>query len=244
MMTDDEICVRDAAVAYAQANKKRLCKELTDPRVYLPEEDPVAVFMAGSPGAGKTEASRELLAEFESDGSRVLRIDPDDLRYLCPGYDGTNAWLFQGAVSILVARMLDLAHSQRQSFVLDGTLSNYHSARSNVERCLKKRRTVQILYVYQDPILAWEFVQARELEDGRRIPPERFIEQYFAAREVVNKLKEEFGAGIAVDLLVKPHDLATRLYRAGIDKIDYHVPEKYTRLDLERHLGFSQRPES
>lgn len=242
-MTDDEIRIRDEAVAFAQRNKKRLCKERTDPRIFLPEENPVAVFMAGSPGAGKTEASRELLAHFEPDGSRVLRIDPDDLRCLCPGYDGTNAWLFQGAVSILVAKLLDLAHDQHQSFVLDGTLSIYDSAHTNVERCLRKRRTVQILYVYQDPILAWEFVQARELEDGRRIPPERFIEQYFAAREVVNRLKVEFGSRIAVDLLVKPHDLATRLYRAGIDKIDYHVPEKYTRVDLERHLGLAQRPE-
>ncbi|MGU9958140.1 MAG: zeta toxin family protein [Arenicellales bacterium WSBS_2016_MAG_OTU3] len=54
----------------------------------------------------------------------------------------------------------------------------------------KKGRTVQILYVYQEPILAWNFVQSREAVEGRRILPEHFIKQYFAARDVVNKLKK------------------------------------------------------
>jgi hypothetical protein len=56
------------------------------------------------------------------------------------------------------------------------------------------------------------------------------------ARNVVNTLKVEFGADIKVDLLVKPYDGAERLYRAGIDKIDNHVEEKYDRAELERLL--------
>jgi hypothetical protein len=62
---------------------------------------------------------------------------------------------------------------------------------------------VQILYVYQDPLLAWRFVQAREQEDGRNVPAHSFIDQYFAARDVVNALKTEFATDIMVDLLVK-----------------------------------------
>lgn len=235
-ITAAEDAIRKGAIDFARSNKKRLCRELTDPAIFMPEERPVAVFMAGSPGAGKTESSKELIAEFERDGHRVLRIDPDELRCHFPNYDGRNSSLFQPAVSILVDRMLDLAHEQRQSFLLDGTLSDYDRAHKNVLRCLKKGRTVQILYVYQDPRLAWEFVQAREREDGRRIPLESFIEQYFAARTVVNALKVQFGPDVAVDLLVKPHDQSTKLFKAGIDKIDYHVPEKYTADDLRQLL--------
>jgi UDP-N-acetylglucosamine kinase len=97
--------------------------------------------------------------------------------------------------------------------------------------------TVQILYVYQDPLAAWGFVQYREILEGRGIPVGNFIEQYFAARDVVDALKAEFGADIKVDLLVKPNqDPAQRLYKAGVDAIDNHVDEKYSREELGQLL--------
>lgn len=60
--------------------------------------------------------------------------------------------------------------------------------------------------------------------------------QYFAARDVVNALKTEFATDIMVDLLVKPNDGLDRLYKAGIDRIDNHVKEKYDRTGLEKVL--------
>lgn len=126
-----------------------------------------------------------------------------------------------------------MALKQKQSFLLDGALTNYRIAEQNIKRSLKKNRVVQILYVYQKPELAWEFVRARELAEGRRIPPGQFIEQYFAAREVVNSLKGAFGSKIQVDLLLKNNDNSNRMFKAGIDVIDYHVPEKYSRASLE-----------
>ena len=197
----------------------------------------MSVFMAGSPGAGKTEASLELLKKLG--GEAVIRIDPDELREEFPEYSGGNAWLFQKAVSVLVDRIHDLALEQKQSFLLDGTLSRYDVARKNVERSLKKKRTVQILYVYQVPLLAWEFVRARESAEGRRIEPVSFVEQYFAARQVVNQLKLDFGKQVSVDLLLKNNDNSQRMYRAGVDQIDHHIPERYTRADVEKILGMS-----
>lgn len=224
------------AIAFAKANKKRIAREMTDPQRFASEQNPVSVFMAGSPGAGKTEASIELLEKFK--GSPILRIDPDELRSKFEGYDGTNAYLFQSAVSILVEKIHDLALKQSQSFILDGTLSNYSKAKENIERSLDKGRMVEILYVYQDPIQAWRFVLAREAAEGRRIMPEHFIDQYFAARDVVNRLKRKYEKSIHVDLLVKNIDNSHRLYKAGIDRIDSHIPEKYTAADIERLLGF------
>jgi predicted ABC-type ATPase len=222
-LSPEDEALRLSAVAFAKANRRAIAREVADKSVYPGESEPVSVFMAGSPGAGKTEASKELIAE----KGNVLRIDPDDLRCRVPSYTGNNSHLFQGAVSILVEKILDVALEQRQSFLLDGTLSDLPKARDNISRCLKRGRTVQILYVYQDPLLAWEFVQARELEEGRSIPVDRFVAQYFAARDVVNQLKVEFESKIKVDLLSKPNDSTQRLYKAGIDRIDNHVPEKY-----------------
>lgn len=233
-MTAQEQQIADEALAFAKANKKTIARRLTNPETYQSEQEPVSVFMAGSPGAGKTEASIELLKQI--DGPAIMRIDPDELRSELPGYTGDNAWLFQRAVSVLVEKIHDMALDQRQSFLLDGTLSHYDVANKNITRSLDKGRLIQILYVYQDPCLAWEFVQAREAAEGRRIRPEHFIDQYFAARDVVNRLKREYGAAIKVDLLLKNNDNTNRLYQAGIDQIDSHVPEKYTRGDIERLL--------
>ena len=235
-MTPEEEKIREAAVEYAHRHKKEIARRLTDRRTFTPEDKPVSVFMAGSPGAGKTEASIELLAEMEMDGNRILRIDPDELRSEFPAYAGGNSWLFQAGVSVLVEKMHDLALRQSQSFVLDGTLANYEKSKKNIARSLKRKRTVQLLYVYQEPMLAWEFVQEREALEGRNIRPEDFVDQYFAARETVNRLKAEFGRRISVDLLLKNNDGTNRLYRAGIDRIDYHVPEKYDRAALEHEL--------
>ena len=232
-LTEQETRIEHEALEFARAKKKAIAKRLADPVVYVPEQHPVSVFMAGSPGAGKTEASIELLEQL---GAQVIRIDPDELRKEFPSYTGANAWLFQKAVSVLVDKIHDFVLEQDQSFLLDGTLSNFDVARKNIERSLKHRRTVQILYVYQEPRLAWEFVQAREAAEGRRIRSEHFVDQYFAAREVVNRLKREFGKAISVDLLLKNNDNAQRLYRAGVDQIDNHIPEKYSRADVEQML--------
>ncbi len=233
----EEKAIQEEALVFARANKKNIATRFTDKSRFAPEESPVSVFMAGSPGAGKTETSIELLVALSEKAIEILRIDPDDLRHELPNYTGDNSWLFQKGVSVLVEKIHDFALKQKQSFLLDGTLSNYDKAKQNISRSLKKRRVVQILYIYQEPKLAWEFVQSREAVEGRHILPEHFIEQYFAARKVVNRLKSEFGADIKVDLLLKNTDNTNRFYKAGVDQIDNHVPEKYTPADLENILG-------
>ncbi|HEX7047913.1 MAG TPA: zeta toxin family protein [Gammaproteobacteria bacterium] len=234
-LNSEEQSIHDRAVEYARANKKRIAKELSNPERFPPEDNPVSVFMAGSPGAGKTEASKALIDKY-TDGVSVLRIDADELRELFEEYAGGNSHLFQGGTSILVDKIHDTALDHKQSFLLDGTLTDYKRAERNIERSLKRDRLVQILYVYQEPGLAWDFVQARETEEGRRILLEDFIHQYFAARNVVNRLKDRFSGNIKVDLLIKNHDGSDRLYKANIDKIDNHVPEKYTPASLAKLL--------
>lgn len=235
-LTEQEESIRAQALDFARANKKRIARQLTDPAVFLPEERPVSIFMAGSPGAGKTEASIELIRDV---GGALLRIDPDELRSEFVAYTGENSWLFQPAVSVLVERILDTALRQKQSYLLDGTLTNYDKARENMLRSLRRDRAVQVLYVYQEPQQAWQFVQAREATEGRRIEPETFIRQYFEARQVVNRLKLEFGRAIQVDLLLKNNDGSHRAYEANIDQIDNHVPEKYDGQALATLLGHS-----
>lgn len=238
VMGNEEEEIKNRAVEFARANRLVIAKRLTDPSVFPPDQFPVSVFMAGSPGAGKTESSRNLIKKFASDHHATLCIDSDELRSEFNEYNGKNSSLFIGATSIIADKMQDLALDRGQSFVFDGTLSNIEVSRKNIERSLKpkRKRFVQIVYVYQDPLQAWSFVKAREARDGRSIPRESFISQYFIVRQNVNILKAEFGSRIKVDLIVKNVDGTDFGYRENIDSIDGYMPEKYTKEDLERDI--------
>lgn len=216
-MTPEERQINEAAMVWARANKKSFAKKIADPSKYPAEQRPVSVFMAGSPGAGKTEVAKALVNNL---GGSILRVDPDDFRVSIPGYTGANSWLFQGAVSVLAGKVIDLALDQRQSLLLDGTFANLANATTNVERALHKQRDILVIYVYQEPLQAWDFVQARESFEGRRIPADRFIEQLFGAREVVNSLKVKFGNSVRIDVIYKDIDGKNRKYDSNVNSLD------------------------
>lgn len=233
MDTEDEKIKRRAEF-FARKNKLKIAKEKTNPEIFPPEEFPVSVFMAGSPGAGKTESSRKLIEKLTKDGRSVLRIDIDEFRPIFEGYKGDNSYLFTSAASIIADKIHDLALKNKQNFIFDGTLSNLGRARENIRRSLGKNRFIQIVYVYQDPKQAWEFVKGRETKEGRKIPRETFIEQYFIARENTNTLKREFGKDIEIFLIVKNIDGTDSSSHGNIEIIDTYIPEKYTRDDLRK----------
>lgn len=217
------------AVKWAKNNRTAIANEFTHIDKYSGETNPVSVFMAGSPGAGKTETAKALAKNIQG----FLRIDPDDLRALIPNYNGNNSWLVQEAVSRIVERILDKAFQQKQSFLLDGTLSSYTVAEKNIQRCIDRGREVLIIYVYQDPKLAWNFVQARELEEGRRIPPERFVEQFFRSHEVVNALKVKFAQSITIDVISRNASKTERSYHGNVSDLNHVVPIKYSKEQVE-----------
>lgn len=64
-MINEEIRVQ--AIEFAKRNKIRIVKELTDTEKYAPDAVPISAFMAGSPGAGKTEFSKSLIKILEED---------------------------------------------------------------------------------------------------------------------------------------------------------------------------------
>jgi hypothetical protein len=239
-MAQQEQEVSERALVFAKVNRTRIAKELASLTKYPRDDYPVSVFMAGSPGAGKTEVSKSFIGLMEAGGSRALRIDPDDFRVFFPEYTGRNSSLFQRAVTPIVERTLDLVYQQSQSFLLDGTLANLDVARRNVQRSLdKENRSVQIIYVYQRPELAWEFVLAREAIEGRNIPCHDFVRQFYAAKVSVRELKREFDDLLQVDVIIKDTDGGDA--EIGIDlsagEIDDIVSQPYDQNELERILS-------
>jgi len=233
-MTEDEAALEARSIAFAKANRTRIAREIACVKHYPGEEHPVSVFMAGSPGAGKTEISRALVEHMGS----VLRVDPDDLRSYFPEYTGNNSRLVQRGVNRIVERLHDLMLHQRQSFLLDGTLANPAVARRNLDASLKHNRALQIVYVYQDPLLAWEFVKARELTEGRNIPKAEFIRQLFAAKASVIELKKTYRLQLRIDVIIKNTDGSNGdiALNAEAGEIDALATIEYSAEELDRIL--------
>lgn len=228
-MTEKKI-VEDAK-AYAKAIRAEVAREFLEAPAGDDDDPPLTIFMAGAPGAGKTEASQEMLRNFN-----ILRVDPDDLRVRFPDYTGSNSKLFQGAVSLIVERVFDKLVKSKKSFLLDGTSANLNKARSNIGRALKVGRCVRLWYVYQDPVLSWKFVEAREKVEGRGIPIDAFIDQYLSSRFVMREMKSEFGEELCVDVLVKNFDQDEHKFYEDVACVDEVCPSSRTRDDLRNTL--------
>ena len=237
-MTDEEIRIQ--AIKFVKWNKIHIAKELTDPTKYASDAGPISVFMAGSPGAGKTEFSKSLIGILEKDQERrVVRIDGDEVRPLIPGYTGNNSHLFQGAISLVVEKMYDLVLHNKQSVVLDGTFSNHVKAVDNIKRSLERSRAVFIFYIYQKPDVAWKFTQAREEAEGRNIPKAAFIDQFLGARETVNRIAGELGDNVVIFFVKKDFEKNTveNIVKINpIKQVDDYIQERYTKDDLEKCL--------
>jgi hypothetical protein len=207
-------------------------------------EEPVSFFMAGSPGAGKTEYSKSFIKDlnkaFQDKYKKdypIVRIDIDDIRPLCPGYNGSNASYFQRASVLAANRIHDYALKKKINFLFDGTFSNEIYAIDNIKRSIKKDRKVQIFYLFQDPVNAWELTLARQRKDGRVVPMDIFIDDYFLAKEIVNKVKSIFLDKIGVDLIIRDYTTGQVKSFFNIKNIDNYLKLPYNRATLKDKLS-------
>ncbi len=230
-LTSEEKIIADEAREWVKAHRQEIIARFVAD--IDPVESPVSVFMAGSPGAGKTEFSRRLV---ERVGKDVVRIDADEIRDMLPQYSGGNSYLFQRAISFGMEKLYDHVLDNKLNVVVDGTLRNYEKAKSNIERSIGRDRKVEIFYVYQEPDIAWDFTRKREVVEGRNIPKEAFIDSFFLSRENVMKLKGGFGDRVSVHAVLKnmTNDHEDIFYDAA--DIDFYVKTRYTRDELERDL--------
>lgn len=221
----------DDAIVWIKKNKHLILEQFADPNTFPKEEHPLTIFMAGSPGAGKTETAR---AWVKNIATPIVHIDADAVRSLIPGYTGKNASLFQRAATVGVEKLFDHVIQQHQSAILDTTFTPYEKAKKNVVRVLKNGRSVLIIYVYQDPLQAWKFAKAREIVEGRVVPKESFVRQFLDAPKCVQSILDEFGGAVQVDVVRKDIQKGSpQEYFERISKIEDVVSAAYTRDSLD-----------
>lgn len=220
------------AKRFIKKNKSLLFEKFASDKIYKPNDKPISLFMAGSPGAGKTEYSKRFIEKFDSD---IVRIDADDIREIIPQYNGANSDVVQGAASIAVDILYNYSLKNKYNLLLDGTFAKFDIAYRNIERSINKNRKVAIHYIYQDPIVAWEFTKKREKLEGRKVSKEVFIESFLNAKNNVVKIKFIFEDKIKVYLVIK--DYSNNIKESYLDvHIDSYLKIKYSERKLNEIL--------
>lgn len=227
-----------------KANFQKLQDVFVNTKSFPPATLPVTAFMAGSPGAGKTEFVKEL-KKIDTKGQLGQQpfavIDPDAIRDFLPGYSGSNSYLFQNAISIAVGKLFRMTLKNRQNVIVDGTFANYDRAKENVERALANKTQIVIFYVFQHPAVAWDFTLKREAVEGRRIRKNDFIDKFIRSKECVDRIKKEFEDKIQLNIIVKDYKdtkFNKRIANAFVDVMDIaeHTGFTYTKEELKKYL--------
>ena len=196
-----------------------------------PVSDGIAIFMAGSPGAGKTETASRLVGDDDVRDALFVHIDQDRIKAMIPGYTGDNAEVYHGAASIGVDVVFNHILKKKYNFVLDSTFSNFDKAKSNIERVLKREYVVKVYFVYQEPESAWSFVEKRREVEGRVVPKESFARQFVNSRVVVNDIKKHFGRSVNLDVVLKTVNetgVMGEKFVFNVDSVDSYIGKVYT----------------
>nr|WP_237580218.1 zeta toxin family protein [Enterococcus sp. JM4C] len=206
----------DKYLAFAKTNKDRFISDIVKGKKTLFDRE--AIFMAGSPGAGKTEVVLSLTESYEN----YVVINADYFRTQFPDYNGKNSSLFQKGSSWLVEQSVKYVLEQGYSFILDATFA-IPSADKNIVRVLKNNFSITIFYVYQQPEIAWGFTKKREQVEGRFVPKNTFINAFFQSRANIKKVKERHPE-ILLNLIVKDYQNNISETHFSADNIELSLP--------------------
>ena len=234
----DESNIGEQATAYVKGHSQEIITRFANPIEFPQSSNPMTIFMAGSPGAGKTEYSITFAKAVGGLNPpwNFVRIDADEIRKVLPEYTGSNSAAVQKAASLGVHTLFNAVLRYGQDAIIDGTFASHDIALQNIRRSLKRGRQVGIVYVYQDPLVAWEFTKKRERLEGRNIPKEAFIRAFLAARENVNLAKREFGEQVQLGVVTKDIENKVAEVYQNVEKVDNYVQEIYTEQELMKRI--------
>ncbi len=212
---------------WAKQNKKQLVEKIVGNFRAKSVDNPLAVFAAGIPGAGKTEFLDRLFAN----SLEFVRIDLDEIVKQFEGYSAENYYLYRGAANIILEEVFAYCRHHKLNFVLDGTFG-HKQAITNIERALK-RHAVVIFYVWQDPVVAWQLTKDREVVTKRAIERDGFIQSCINVPSNLQVARKTFGDKISVIVIKKnqKHEFAVVRKPAEIDAV---LAKTYTTSSLEK----------
>lgn len=257
-LSDQEKVIQEDAIREIKARKKELIEKIIISKRPL-HLGVISYFMAGSPGAGKTEFSRRYMPngierigkktlkilkesgiDIDSVESLFVRIDVDEIREFLSQYRKAdiekgvkgNSHVVQKAANKRLDIVREYCFKNDISFLHDGTFGNYETMRKLVKKSIDTHRDVQIFYIYLDPLEAWKTTKAREFLEGRNIVKEKFIDQFFDSRKNVDKIKQEFGNKVRLHCVLKNKDNEIADIIFDQESVDSYLKKQYNKGSL------------
>ena len=194
-----------------------------------------AIFMAGLPGAGKTEFTKNLI---EFSDAKFVCLDMDKIAEQIKGYQPEHADQFREAATLILNEAFSEVLKRKLDFIMDGTFSSRYAA-LNVSRTLKHGFNIRIIYIYQDPKIAWEYTLAREKVEHRAIKIDGFINAYFNTISNIQKIIAQNHAIIALDFVTKNPENKVTKWRQNIqlDEFNQIINNNYTKESLKEYIN-------
>ncbi len=230
--------ISEEAAEFIKKNKKQVIEKFCNIKDFPSSSKPFTMFMAGSPGAGKTEFSKSIIPELQlkDTKSKIVRIDADDVREIVPQYTGHNSNDIQKAAVKGVEVIFDYVNSHNQNCILDGTFQNFEVSRRNLERAIARKRDVGIFYIYQNPVTAWSFTKKREKLDGRYVPKDVFIKAFFDSKENVLKIKSIYKDKVELNVIIQDEENHVKKIYFNTPTIEKSLHSVYTIGQLDQLL--------
>jgi|GEM_PF-1543429 len=194
---------------------------------------PVAFVMAGLPGAGKTEFLDSLSEDITSKGFEpFVRIDLDDIVSVYPHYTPKDHNKFRSQGNLVLARTIDVARRGKYNMLIDGTFSGLSGASvKSITQLLAAGYKVNLVYMFDDAEVSWDYTNKRKVETGRSIEYKDFMK---AIKNITINLKE----------VLKLHSNNPNFsMRAVVQKElrdkDYNIITQYDRIDKLIETGYN-----
>ena len=194
---------------------------------------PVAVFMAGGPGSGKSTGMRAL----DKAGILILKkyviIDSDAIKEFIPEYADFKKISIKRAASVghressyLKDRIFGLGINQRINLILDGTLSNYRKYEGVIRSIKPRGYSNPIIYVKASLPELIKRVDLRAERTGRMVPHSFVKKSVKSIEESVSGLEKVVRATFhinndrkaIIEKVVFPTG-KTKTYNLNLDKV-------------------------
>jgi len=219
---------------WVKTHKKEFARSLILKSGAVPDGNPTAIFMAGLPGAGKTEFSKNLLKNLDN---KPVRLDMDEIATHIDGYSPEKADLYRGGATELLNKTFDLVIKNKLDFIMDGTFSSKY-AKNNVKRALAHGYNVKIIYLYQDPKLAWLFTKEREKVEYRAIDKSGFIDSFSRTIDNIKFIMENHKHDkIVLDIIIKDgYSIKEWNNNISVEEIDKNINKYYNKDNLKEYI--------
>jgi len=144
------------------------------------------IFLAWAPWAGKTEFIKALPKNLN-----FFFLDIDSYRSYFDWYKWANAQEYQNAMSGVVNLVLKYCFQNDIKFILDWTFKSLKHAKRNIDNCNRKKRKMEIYFIFQNPYISYYYTYLRELNEERNVPLDKFIECFYNSIENIYIVKEK-----------------------------------------------------